>query len=487
MTAWSDPDSASSNRGRISLLVLLAMSVVGLWWFTRSDGSLRPDRPAVSAEDAEPLELPVSSLPVPVQVDLVTLLDEVEKHVPSRWGDLSQPAALGDSTENTAAIELARSPFRASLEGNAATLSAIVAYRVRGTYHLPLLPDVNYACATDPEDVWPRLEVVLHAPIDLASDWSLRATTEVQRLDPLTTDARDQCEVTALGIDIADRVASAARDFVESQTPAIDSIVGTADVRSSFEDWWSVLAEPIQLDDDIWLEIRPEAVSRGPIQGQGSVVRIPASLEARPRIVVGDRPESIQRPLPPLGAGVGDGPLQILVEAFGEYGETSRLLTEALAGIRIEAGGRTLEVRAARLSGIGAGRVALEAEIAGTVAGRLFLVGTPIYDAESGYASVPDLAFSVATTSLLVSGASWIADAGLEALLQERARWPVDAVVEWAAERLHEGLNRSLTPGVRLEGTVHDVEVIGVRATPDGLVVGAAATADATLIITEEN
>ena len=471
----------------LGLFFLVATGGAGFWWFTRDDGSLRPDRPPISAEAAAPLALPTSSLPVPVQVELATLLDEVEKHVPGRWGDLSQPAPLGDSTENTAAIELARSPFRASLEGNTATLSAIVAYRVRGTYHLPLLPDVNYACASDPEDIWPRLEVVLNAPIDLTSDWSLRARTEVLRLAPLTDNERDKCEVTALGIDIADRVAAAAREFVEGQTPAIDSIVGTADVRSSFEEWWSVLAEPIQLDDDIWLEIRPESVSRGPIQGQGSVVRVPASLDARPRIVVGDRPAPIERPLPPLGRGVTDGPLQVLVEAIGEYDETSRLLTEALAGTRIEAGGRTLELRAARLTGIGAGRVALEAEIAGTLTGRLFLVGTPLYDAESGYASVPDLAFSVATTSVLVAGASWIADAGLEALLRERARWPVEAVVEWAAERLHEGLNRAIADGVRLEGTVHDVQVIGVRALPDGLVVGAAARADATLIITDDD
>lgn len=478
---------SAARKRRAAVLLVVALGLGATWWLTRGDGALRPERPAISSEAAAPLELATSFLPVPVQVELETLIDEVEKHVPGRWGDLSQPAPLGDSTENTAAIELARSPFRASLRGNAATLSTIVAYRVRGTYHLPLLPDVNYACATGPDDIWPRLEMVLSAPIDLEPDWSLRARTEVQRLAPLTQNESDRCEVTALGIDIADRVASAARAFVESHTPAIDSIVGTADVRSSFEEWWSILAEPIELDDDIWLQIRPEAVSRGPIQGQGSVVRIPASLEARPRIVVGDRPESTPRPLPPLGTGVTDGPLQVLVEAVGEYAETSRILTEALAGTRIEAGGRTLEVRATRLSGIGAGRVALEAEIVGSVAGRLFLVGTPLYDAESGYASVPDLAFSVATTNVLVSGASWIVDAGLEALLRERARWPVEAVLEWAADRLHEGLNRSLASGVRLQGTVHDVRVIGLRAMPDGLVVGAAATADATLIITDEN
>lgn len=474
-----------TRRGRVAALLLVAVALGAVWWFTGGDGALRPAPPAVSAEAAEPLELPVSSLPVPVQIDLGTLLDEVERHVPGRWGDLSNPAPLGDSAKNNAAIELVRSPFQATIEGNAATLSAIVAYRVRGTYHLPLLPDVNYACATGADDVWPRLDVVLRTPIDLRPDWSLRARTEVARLAPYSRNERDRCQVTALGIDISERVGNAARDFLANHTSSIDSIVGTADVRSSFAGWWSVLAEPIRLDDDIWLEIRPEAVSRGRIQGMGSTVRVLASLDARPRIVVGDRPEPTARPLPPLGVAVTDGPLQVLVEAVGEYDETSRLLTDALAGTRVEAGGRVLELRGARLSGIGGGRVALEAVIDGTVAGRLFLVGTPLYDGESGYASVPDLAFSVSTASLLVSGASWIADAGLEALLRERARWPVDAAVEWAAGRLHEGLNRTLADGVRLEGTVHDVRVIGVRATPDGIIVGAAATADATLIITD--
>lgn len=473
------------RKSRVVLLLVIALVLGATWWFMRGDGSLQPERPTVSAEEAAPLELPLSSLPVPVRVDLRTLLEEVEKHVPARWGDLSRPAPLGDSANNSAAIELARLPFRATLDGNSATLSAVVAYRVRGTYDLPLLPDVNYACATGPDDVWPRLDVVLRAPIDLQSDWSLKATTTVERLAPMSNDERDRCEVTALGIDITNRVANAARAFLEGHTGTIDSIVGTADVRSSFERWWSVLAEPIELDDDIWLEMRPEAVSRGAIQGEGSVVRVPARLDARPRIVVGDRPESSRRPLPPLGSGVTDGPLQVLVEAVGEYAEISRLLTQALAGTRIEAGGRVLELRAARLSGIGAGRVALEAQIDGTVAGRLFLVGTPLYDVDSGYASLPDLTFSVSTTSVLVSGASWVTDAGLEALLRERARWPVDAAVDWAAERLHDGLNRSLASGVRLEGTVHEVRVIGVRATPEGLIVGAAATADATLIISE--
>ncbi|MDX1493266.1 MAG: DUF4403 family protein [Longimicrobiales bacterium] len=467
-----------------AIAMLGCLSAAGAWWLLHSNGqTLRPQRPEVSAEAAEPLELGASSLPVPVRIDLATLLQEVETHVPGSWGDLSRPVAMGDSGQTNAALELSRSRFQASLQGSTARLVTTVSYRVRGTYHLPLLPDVNYACATGDGAEWPRMDVELEAPITLTADWRLDTRTSVAHLAAASQEPRDRCRVTALDIDITDRIVRAARGFLEDHTSAIDSIVGAANVRASFESWWAVLREPIELDDDIWLEIRPESIRRGRIEGRGSTVEVLATLEARPRIVLGDRPPPSTRPLPPLGEGVDDGPLQVLVEAVGEYDETSALLTRTLAGTSVELGGRQIELQELRLSGIGAGRVALEALIRGDVDGRLFLVGTPRYDAATGLAYVPDLAFSVSTANLLVSSASWIAEAGLEGLLRERARWPVATAVEWAADRLDEGLNRSLATGVRLQGTVHEVRVLGVRATPDGLVVGAAATADATLVI----
>ncbi|MDX1648043.1 MAG: DUF4403 family protein [Longimicrobiales bacterium] len=479
----SGGDRSGSRSWLAALLAAGAVGIVVLWapW---GPTTLRAPLPEVSDDPVEPLELGMSSMPVPVRIDLATLLAEVEEHVPRTWGDLSTPVRLAPEGRARTAIELARSPFAASVTGDSARLSAMVSYRVQGTYDLPLLPDVNFGCATGAEDPWPRLAVALISPIGLTGAWRLDADTEVLEIRPASDHQRDRCRVTVVDIDITGRVVDAARDFLRSHTGAIDSIVRNADVRSSFERWWAVLRDPIRLDDDVWLEIRPESISRGRIEGRGSVVEIMATLGARPRVVLGGRPSSSARPLPALGEGAGAGPLEVLIEGVGEYEEASRLLSQALAGLDLEIGGRRIEMRGVRLSGIGGGRVALEARIAGDLEGRLFLVGTPRYDPETGYAAVPDLAFSVSTNNVLVSGASWVLEGGLEALLRERARWPVQPAVEWAGQRLDEGLNRSLAGGVRLEGTVHDVRVVGLRATPRALIVGAAATADATLHVT---
>jgi hypothetical protein len=245
--------------------------------------------------------------------------------------------------------------------------------------------------------------------------------------------------MTFIQLDMTDRVVDAARSFLEDNREAIDSLVAEANVRDSFEEWWAVLREPIPLDEATWLTLRPEKIRRGEIRGGGDVVEVTASLLARPRVVLGPRPVPEPTPLPPLEAGRVEGSLQILAEGTARYDAIGRRLSRELAGTTLSAAGREVRITSLGLSAIGGGRVALELGVEGDVDGRLFLVGTPEYDPGSGYASVPDLEFSVETSDLLVAGTSWIAEADVEELLRERARWRVAPAVEWVTEKLRAG------------------------------------------------
>ena len=233
----------------------------------------------------------------------------------------------------------------------------------------------------------------------------------------------------------------------------------------------------------MWLEIRPVEIQRGLIRGSGDVVEVDANLRARPRVLLGDRPPTWETLLPRLGEGSGDGELDILIEAEAEYPTASRRLNEELGGVEVEGAGQRLELVSLDIYGIGGGRIAVGVTVRGDLEGDLFLVGTPSYDPASGEVYVPDLEFSVETSNLLVSGASRALNRRLEAVLRERARWPVDEVVTWAADRLLEGLNRELADGVTLSGTVGEVEIIRVDALTQGLLVSASGSATATLTV----
>lgn len=465
----------------------MAASVVLLsgtiWLIADAPDRIRPSRPETVPDPETSYELPPSSLGFPVRIELPALVNEVERHVPVEWGSIEDPIKLPHQGRTTASVALRRSPFRASLTGSTARLSATVHYALQASYSLPVVPDIGMSCGTGDDGLRPRLAVTLQAPIALTSDWSLAARTRVLQVAPASTEDRDRCVVTFLGFDITESVVEAARSFLEDQRSTIDSVVAQADLRSRFESWWTVLTEPIELAEGLWLELRPTGIRRGPTEGAGDVVEIRADLEARPRVVFGERPRPWATSLPALGDSASEGGLEILVEGMAEYAETSRLLTEALGGTVFETAGRRFQIESLELSGIGAGRVALEVRISGDALGTLFLVGTPEYSAEDSHVSVPDLALSVSTSNVLVAGASWILDAQLETVLRRRARWPVASVVGWAESALRDGLNSTLAPGVRLTGSVMDVEVTKVVATTRGLLVWARATGMASLLI----
>ena len=454
--------------------------MVALWLSSSGPERITAPRPQLGPDAPPGSDLAAASLSVPVRVSIATLLREVENHVPRTWGSPDEPIEVPERGRTNAAISLRRSPFRAELNGSIARLSATVEYTLEATYDLPLMPDLNLGCGTGEDEPRPRLAVVLEAPITLTSDWRIETRSRVEHVAAASSEERDRCEVTFAGFDVTGRMEEAAREFLGGHTETIDSIVRAAEVRPSFVAWWDVLREPIELDEDVWLEIRPEAIRRGPIHGTGDVVTVDANLRARPRVSVGDRPEVWPTELPALEEGPVGGALDILIEARGEYPAATRLLNEALVGQIVEAAGGRLEVRSLTVMGIGGGRLALETEVAGDLEGRLFLVGTPSYDAQDGQVYIPDLNFSVETSNLLVHGASRALHTQLVTFLRSRARWPVVDAVDWAAEKLREGLNRSLADGVHLEGSVDQVRILGVEARRDALRVRAAGTARAT-------
>lgn len=475
------------RRWKAGALLAAAAALLGFGaWIAATVGEgpqrIVAPRPPTVADESRRVPLDPSFLSVPVVIRLGTLLGEVEEAVPRRWGSPEEPIEVPGHGRTDAAVTLERAPFQAELIDSTAILSTTVAYTLDATYDLPLLPDLNLACGTD-GDARPRLAVALRSPIRLTRDWRLDTEARIHRVVAASSGEEDRCEVTFAGFDVTGRMEAAARRFLEDHLSTIDSIAGAADIRSSFTGWWNVLRAPIELDDRIWLEIRPTGIGRGAIRGRGQVVEVDATLEARPRVLLGERPADWDAPLPSLGPGSADDHLHILIEGRAEYPTASRRLTTALAGSGVEAAGRRIEISDLELSGIGAGRIALQVTVRGDVEGRLFLVGTPSFDPASGQVFVPDLQFSVETANLLVSGASRALHRQLEALLRERARWPVDGVLSWAADRLREGLNRTLADGVVLAGEVGDVKIVGVEARTDALLVRAAGLAEATLTI----
>ena len=438
--------------------------------------------PAMMADTDTIPTLPTSTLDIPLSVDLSPVVGELEKVVPKRFGDIDERKAVSNKRVHIA-YEAVRNPFLVSLNGTTATIAAVVQYKGRGWYKPPIGPEISSSCGITEQ--MPRARVILASDLSITPEWKLRGKSKPVRVTPFTTERRDQCRVTFLKIDVTDRVVSATRDAIEKQRPMIDRKVSAINIRPKFENWWHLLEQPIRLTDSVWLLIRPSAVRMGETVGVRKTLVTALGFSASPVVMTGKRPTVSPTSLPPLyPTAVGNG-LHILLEGVIGYDLATDLLRKHIVGQKFTRAGQTLEIRDARLFGIGGGKVALELRFKGAANGHVYLVGTPRYDVASNELYVPDLDYDIGSTALLVQGLEWVKHGDVRDFITKNARWPVGSVMQTGKEQLEKGLNRDLATGVHLTADVNKVEGLSVRAMRTAIRLRAQADANARLTINQ--
>ncbi|MEO8192775.1 MAG: DUF4403 family protein [Gemmatimonadales bacterium] len=446
------------------------------------DRKLDVDAPAPSMlADVDTLpSLPTSTLDIPLTYDLSPVARELEKAVPKKFGDIEKRIQLPNKRMQIA-FEAARDPFAVSLNGQTANITGVVHYKGRGWYKPRFGPEISSSCGIDDER--PRARISIASDLSITPEWKLRGKTHAPRVQPYSSERRDECRVTFLNINVTDRVIKATTDVLAKQRPLIDRRIASVDIRSRFENWWHLLQRPIELTDSVYLLINPSAVRMGQAVGVRKTLVTALGFSAAPVLVTGARPAVVETPLPSLyPAAVGDG-LHILIEGVVGYDLATELLRKHLKGRKVERAGQTLEVRDVRLFGIGGGKLALELRFGGAASGHIYFVGTPRYDAGTNELFVPDLEYDVGSASLLVSSVEWVKHDDVRDFFRNQARWSVGDVIQKGREQLLKGLNRDLAPGVRLTADVKRVQGLSVHARRTAIRLRAQADAYARLTV----
>ncbi len=424
--------------------------------------------------------LPSSTLDIPLTYDLSPVVAALEKAVPKTFGDIKQRKQL-KNPRMAVAFEATRDPFSVSLNGQTAYISAVIHYEGQGFYKPPVVGEVSGSCGID--GVKPRAKITIATDIRINPDWRLKGKTRVTDVQPYSTETRDQCRVTVFNIDVTDRVIEATKNALESKRPMIDQKIGALDIRSRFEGWWHLLERPIPLTDSVWLTINPSAVRMGENVGVKKTLVTALGFSAAPQVVTGKKPVIAETSLPPLyPAAVGNG-LHILLEGVVGYDVASGLLREHLVGKKFDKAGRTFVVKDVRMFGVGAGKLALEVQFKGGVSGKVYLVGTPQYDAASNELFVPDLDYDVGSAGLLVSSVEWLKHDDVRDFIRSQARWSIGNVMDLGKEQIVKGLNRDLAPGVHLAAAVQQVQGISVHPRRSNIRLRAQADAIAKLTV----
>jgi len=423
--------------------------------------------------------LPPGTIIAPLTLDRESAVAALEKEVPRKFGNINERIVLPDAARKSFAFEVTREPFKVTFVADTILLTSVIHYQGRGWLDPPIGPDIQGECGTKGEP--PRARLRLRVVPRLSENWRIRVRTRVDTIVPYSITERDQCEVSFLQFDVTGKVLNGATAALRKLLPQVDRQLAMLDVRTPLERIWVELQQPIRVTDSLWLILQPIGVHLGRVHGSKETVGAQIGVTAMPRILAGPKPVVASVPLPPLGPIRDAEGFSMLVEGNFAYGVMSGVLTEKLKGQKVRAAGGTLEVRKVTAYGVGGGRMAVGIDFTGSARGRVWLLGTPRYEAATGLISVPDLDFDATSAGMLVQGVAWLKGDAIRQFIREQTKVPAGDLMKQIQDMAVKQMNRELARGVKLEATIAASEPAGIMVRADGLILRARATGAARL------
>ena len=269
--------------------------------------------------------------------------------------------------------------------------------------------------------------------------------------------------------------------------PKIDGLIeDKINFRKRVVQIWESLSEPIAIGKEppLWLMIRPVETYFSPGISRNDTLIFGLLMHAYVETIVGNKPEvPVLGELPPLyrlpdslATDTSHG-FQVNLPVSITYDDARALLSKTMVGKDYEVK-EQVAVKVDKIDLYGHGptlvaRVDFNANVAKTIfgtRGRVFLTGTPVYDAASQTVRVDSFGYDVHSQNALAEAADWIFREDF--LEQTRARlvFPLANDIAAAKERLEDALrDRPLGKNIILNGAIDELVPGDLYLVEDGI------------------
>jgi hypothetical protein len=194
-------------------------------------------------------------------------------------------------------------------------------------------------------------------------------------------------------------------------------------------------------------------------------------LLAAPQILSGARPAVDSTPLPSLGrTQATTDTADVRMQGLLTWEAADSIFASKLVGKTIGKGWRRVTIEHLEARSAGRGRLMLDVTISGAADGTLHVVGTPRYDPATDEISIPDLAFDANSAGYLGQAAVWLVNGPFLDEVRDHARIKASVLMDELVRVVTKEVNRRLTEGVDLRGSLSGAQVLDVHATRAGLV-----------------
>ena len=412
-----------------------------------------------------PAQAPPSFITLPIHVDLAPLMAAAEQATPRVPPGVETWINLPGTSMGSPAYRynLYRDQLYFALNGRRLSLHTTVNYWMEVGLRMKDWVRGMGSCGLPPQ-AYRRALLGIDAEVGLTPEWGLDL-----KVTPQDPQRMDSCQIGFLGYDITDKVLAGMKDAMSKAALGMEQRVKASTLlRERATSAWLQAQQPVELTPDLHLLLNPERIRIASWSSQGKELTITPELQVRPAIKVGPCPPVTPTPLPPLDLSevpVHPG-FQLQVEVDLPFSEAARQLSQRFTGRHFETPKGTFDIQRADLTVKGP-LVYLTLDLKGRVNGTVTLVGRPVFDEKTSQLQLADLDYTLESKSWITQFGSWLYRSDLQKTLRDQCGLFMNRSLKDLRAQATQGLNRTLTPGLAMTGSVDDLHLAQVEVLPD--------------------
>jgi len=415
---------------------------------------------APEIEVAQELEIPnqpLSSINIPIKVNLKPYFKDTEKSIPKKFtGD--EQVCEGVSY----AYSFYRDPI--DFKGTGKDLT----FNVDGEYSLKLnycpkcsdlfasssycvTPRIYTSCGIDE----PRRKVAVSysTEIGVGKDYHLTSKTKLNSIK-----AKSPCKITIFEYNATETLEEELTKALKDVEKDIDKEIEAINLKPEMEKTWKALIAPSNLEGYGFLYLNPSKMSISDITYKGDTAYFNAVLHARPKIYSSEQ-EIKTNTLPNLSNYKTSNGFDVSMDIFAQYDSISSILNKNIGGTSVEIKGR--EVIFGNISVYGASnkQLSIKVDFTGKKKGTIYLIGTPVFDAKEQYISFPDMTFDLKSKDALLKSAKWLFDKKITDAIRTSSAVDLKPYLATLKETMNESLKMEIDKGVYMDGRIKTIDI----------------------------
>ncbi len=287
------------------------------------------------------------------------------------------------------------------------------------------------------------------------------------------------------GGDLLQHLSNMVKGGLKQIMPDLRALPGLA-MDSHIADVWQKMQEPIFLEKDTWLLIRPATLAVGLMRTdlrRESTLRTVLEMTAEPEVVFGPMPLVTPQKRPPLQTfKPGPGIFEAMSNTRISWEEATQYLLDPrlklLGMVFPGTGGQKVTLMGFRFSG-SEGQVKVRVKLhynplVINLGGKpadltVYLRGTPRYLPNQRVFDFPDLDYDIKSGDLVIQVADWLNKGDFTKRLRRYLRIPIGPKLDEFKARMNKVLNRRLSEFTRLSAQVNSFRVLGGFADDEGI------------------